>query len=768
MKKHSLFLFWIVLVFGLIHPLNSVRAQTTAAPDRPVLTLKDIHASAQFYGRFFEGGRWAGSGPVVTFVESEGASTNLMSFNLETGERKQLIDGSKLVAADVGRAIRIEDYQFAPDGNTILLFTDTEPVWRLNTKGFYYLYDIKANRLTPISDRSKGFQMFAKLSPDTRYVAFVRDRNLFLVDLSSMKEVPLTSDGSEGGIINGTTDWVYEEEFGLRDAWAWSPDGRYIAFLQLDETRTRPFQMADLRPVYPESIEFRYPKAGEANSEVRVGVVSIPETSVSFFDTGAWQAGGDSLEYIPQLGWTPMIDGAHYVWMFRMDRDQNDLDVLYADPKSGKTRRILKEKEQTWIDVETGFSDLDVGSLTYLPDGKHFVWTSSRDGYRHLYLYENSGRFLRQLTRGNWDVTDFHGIDQKAGQVYFTATIDSPLERHFYRVRYAEKPSEAVSSPQRISTRPGWHDINMSRDLNYYIDSFSNAVTPTVVSLHRADGTQINVLEGNEALAGLMQRYDLPPPEFLTVPGADGTPLNAYIIKPRDFDPSKKYRLLMHVYGGPGSQEVRNQWGGPERIWHHMLAEQFGILVAGVDNRGTAGRGKAFQGAVYKQLGILEAQDQIAAAKYFGNMAYVDASHIGIWGWSYGGFMTLMSMLTDDGPRTFRLGVAVAPVSDWRLYDTIYTERFMSTPQNNAGGYDLAAPVRYADRLADNQKLLIIHGDADDNVHYQNTVQMIDALQQANKQFSMMVYPGRNHGIYGGMTRLHLYGLITEFVKNNL
>ena len=760
--------FFIALLFVASVP---VAAQQPTVDADVLPSLEDIFASSQFYQKPFAGGRWAEDGPVIIYIDVADGATHVVSYNLETDQRSILVDGSKLNAGDVERSIQIEGYEYSSDGNKMLLYTDSERVWRLNTKGYYYVYDLNTGDLQPLSDRDKGFQMFAKFSPDGKQVGFVRDRNLFLVDLSAMQERQLTHDGAEGTIINGTSDWVYEEEFGLRDGWSWSPDSRYIAFIQMDETRTRAYELSDLRGLYPEVQTFRYPKAGEANSEIHVGVIDVGSMETGFFDTGTWNAGGDSLEYIPQMGWTPEIEGFYNVWMFRMDRDQNDLDLLYGNPADLSVRIVLQEREKTWIDVETGFNDLNVGNLTYLDDGRHFVWISERDGGRHLYLYQNNGTFVQRLTSGDWDVTDFYGVDEESGVVYFNGTLDGPQERHLYKTPLSVAMRETnghFGMPEKITDRPGWHQIDMSRDHKFYIDTYSSVTTPMVVSLHRASGELVKVLEDNAELQSRLAQYDLPVPEFISVPAADGTPLNAYIIKPRNFSPDTQYPLLIHTYGGPGSQEVGNQWGGAEQIWHRLLAEKYGILVVGVDGRGTGARGKAFKSITYKRLGQVEAEDQIAAAKYFGAQSYIDPARIGIWGWSYGGYLTLMSMLYGEGPETFHAGIAVAPVTDWRQYDTIYTERYMSTPQRNAEGYRASAPVNYADRLAEDQKLLIIHGAADDNVHLQNTIQMVDALQRENKQFSMMVYPGRDHGIYGGLTRLHLYTLITDFLVANL
>lgn len=746
--------------------LLSVAPALAQQADRPALTLEDIHASNTFSGDFFRGGRWADEGPVVWYIEQDGdtGASNLVSYNLETDERTRLIDGTKLDARDVGKLIQIEDYAYSKDGSKVLLYTDSERVWRQNTKGFYYVYDTAENTLTPIADRDKGFQMFAKFNPQADAVAFVRDRNLFVVDLGTMEETQLTDDGSDGGIINGTFDWVYEEEFGLRDGWSWSPDGSKIAFFKLDETNTRDFAMTDLRELYPTYERFRYPKAGETNSEVQVGVIDMDTKAITFVDTDTWESGGDEHEYIARMGWTPEIDGASKVWMFRLNRDQNDLDFLYADADDNTVETVMNEQEDTWIDVEND-------KLTFLDDGEHFVWQSETSGYNHLYLYNNDGTLVTPITSGPWDVTSFEGIDEETGTAYFTAAIESPLERHLYSIKIdmdGGGEEESMASPVKISDQPGTHSINMSGDLNYYIDSYSNATTPTTVTLYNAQGEDIKVLEDNQELIDKLAQYSPPAPEFMQVPGDDGTMLNAYLIKPTDFDPSKAYPLLMYVYGGPGSQTVRDAWGGSRYLWHAYLADSLDIIVASVDNRGTGARGKEFKSGTYKRLGDLEAKDQIAAAQHLGSMDFIDADRVGIWGWSYGGYMTLLSMLYDEGPDTFKLGVSVAPVTDWRLYDTIYTERYMSTPQKNEEGYTLGAPQQYADRMQDDQKLLIIHGDFDDNVHFQNAVQMADALQAANKQFEFMMYPGRNHGIYGGTTRLHLFTLATNFIRENL
>ncbi|MAQ96075.1 MAG: peptidase S9 [Rhodothermaceae bacterium] len=751
----------LALLAFLLAPLAAV-AQPADGPKR--LTLETLFASPEFYGESFQGGRWAETGARLLYVEGDASgASSLRELDLTTDTRRTILDGSQLVKPDAEGLIEIEDYATSMDGAKTLLFTDSERVWRLNTKGYYYVLDNESGTVTPVADRSEGFQMFAKFDPAAEHVAFVRDRNLFVVDLATGTERALTDNGSEGGVINGTFDWVYEEEFGLRDGFRWSPDGRYIAFFQLDESGTRDFEMLDFTTLYPESTRFRYPKAGETNAEIQIGVVEVATGETTFFDTDTWFEGGDETEYIAGMGWTPALeDGTADVWMLRLNRDQNHVDLLYGDPASGDVDTILTEENDSYIEVETGFSDVATGTITYLGDGDHFVWRSDRDGYGHLYLYENDGDFVRQVTTGAWDVTDFHGVDEAAGMAYVTTTAESPMERHLYRVPLAG------GAPVKLTTGAGWHSVDLSRDFVYMVDTYSTATTPPTTTLYRTTGEELTVLVDNAALIDRLAAYDLPAPEFMTVPAADGTPLNAYLVTPRDFDPTRAYPLLIHTYGGPGSQEVYDRWAGQERLWHQYLAETYGVLVAGVDNRGTGGRGKAFKTLTQNRLGILEAEDQIAAAQWFGAQDYVDADRMGIWGWSYGGYLSLLAMTYGEGPETFRLGIAVAPVTSWRQYDTIYTERYLSTPQKNAAGYDLGSPTTYAGNLADDQDLLIVHGDADDNVHVQNTMAMVDALQAEGKQFDLMIYPGRNHGIYGGNTRRHLYTLLTETVAESL
>lgn len=728
---------------------------------RARLTVEDLYLERKFSAEQFRKGRWAAQGPVLLYLESDATSsggTRLLRLDLETDSVEVVVDSRRLVPPDVERALRIEDYAVSSDGRSLLLFTDAERLWRDRTRGFYYVLELGTGRLRPVAPRASGYQMFAKWSSDNRAVGFVRNRDLFIADPMTGSERRVTSTGREGEFINGTYDWVYEEEFKMRDGWRWSPDGSRIAFVQLDERAVPDFSMADLRGQYPSVQTFKYPKAGEANSEIRIGVYDVAKDSTRWFETNTWRSGGDRHEYLVGLGWTPPIGGRHLVWTLRLNREQNRLELLYLDPRTGAVQVMLQEAEPTWIEVRPGdWAELEAGKIRFLDDDRHFIWLSEREGYRHLYLYTNTGELVRNLTSGNWDVTGFHGLSDS--MLVYSSTEHGALQRQVFSVPVAG------GERRRVTEEEGWHEIQLSADGRYVLDTYSTDGVPPRTDLHRADGGHIRRLVDNQGLMDRLAGYELPAPEYLSLPGPQGVTMDAYLIKPSSFDSTRAYPLLIHVYGGPGSKEVAHRWGGEERLWHHYLAEELGIVVAGIDGRGTSGHGKEFKGAVYRRLGQLETADQIAAAQALAELRYVDESRIGIWGWSYGGYMTLMAMLTADGPDVFRLGMAVAPVTDWRQYDTIYTERYMSTPALNPDGYLRAAPATYAGALRDDQNLLLVHGDLDDNVHFQNTIHMVDALQRAGKDFSLMVYPGANHSINEGNQRYHVYRTLTEFLR---
>ncbi len=731
---------------GLVAPAAfCVAAIATALPlsaQEPGFTLERIHASTDFAAENFSA-HWMSDGRTWARLEAdaEGAPA-LWLVDVLTGERNRLIEADELLPPGGQEPIAVESYTFSEDERRVLLFTNSQQVWRARTKGTYYVFDLETRLLAPVS-RADGWQMFAKLSPDGRYVAFVRDHDLFVTDLITSEELRLTSSGSDD-IINGTTDWVYEEELSLRDAFRWSPDGKRIAYWQLDQSAIQPFYMIDETELYPEIVPVRYPKAGTPNSTVRVGSLELATGETTWFDIGS-----ESDIYIARMEWAASSDE---VVIQRLNRHQNRLDLLLGDAGSGATEVILTETDDAWVDVHD--------HLTWLDDGRRFLWSSERDGWRHFYLYERDGTLVRQLTSGEWEVSSFFGVDQATGRVYFSAPYESPLTRAILTVGLEGGEAQVLAGGR------GWHSASFSPDFTRAIQSHSTADTPPITTLQEVgdDGlAEVRKLADNGELTARLTALGLGTTEFMTVAAADGTPLHAYMIKPADFDPTREYGLLMYVYGGPGSGTVADRWGGSRSLWFHYLAQR-GILVASVDNRGTGARGRDFKKQTYLKLGQLETADQLAAARQFGSQPYVDAGRIGIWGWSYGGYMALMATLLNEGE--IAAAVSVAPVTHWGLYDSIYTERFMRTPGENPEGYELGSPLTHAERL--NAELLIIHGTGDDNVHSQNTLQMIERLEEADRQFDMRFYPNKRHGISGDGTRVNLHRLITGFVLEHL
>ncbi|HEX6590246.1 MAG TPA: DPP IV N-terminal domain-containing protein [Longimicrobiales bacterium] len=701
------------------------------------LTVERIFASPEFNPRSVGPLEWIEDGRRFTYVRSDGGLTDLVAEE-PTGRTLVLAAGRTLVSEDGMDTVRIENYQWSEDGRRLLIFTNSERVWRQNTRGEYWVYDAQTRRVRPVA--ATGRQMFAKFSPDGSRVGFVRDNDIYVVDLATGLERRLTHDGSEN-IINGTTDWVYEEEFDLRDAWRWSPDGTRIAFWQFDQSAVRAFPILDYMELYADPMELRYPKPGTPNSRVRLGVIDLAGGAISWLD-----AGDGDWEYIVRMDWDPAADRIIYQ---RMPRRQNRIDVMAADPSTGRSRVLFSDADSAWVDVDD--------DMTWINDGREFVWSSERDGYNHLYVHDRNGRVVRQVTRGAWDVTAFHGLSSDGDWIYFSATEQGPLERHLYRVRVDGTRME------RLTDEPGTHQIQMSPGATHYVDVYSTASEPPVTRLHRADGTLVRVLEDNDELRATLAATGTTEPEFFEFETSDGVSLNGWMIRPPNFDPARRYPVLMYVYGGPGSQTVVDAWMGQRYLWHQMLAQQ-GYIVASVDNRGTGARGRDFRKVVYQDLGNWESHDQIEAANYLAGLPYVDGDRIGIWGWSYGGYMTALTMMR--GGERFAAGISVAPVTDWRLYDTVYTERFMRTPQENPDGYERSAPINHAEGLTG--EMLLIHGTGDDNVHWQQTVQLVDALIAADKDFGFMVYPNRNHSIAGGNTRVHLYDLMTDWVHEHL
>ncbi|MGS2764021.1 S9 family peptidase [Sinomicrobium sp. M5D2P9] len=627
-------------------------------------------------------------------------------------------------------------YTFSNDESRVLLATDVEPVYRHSKLGIYYMYDIQSKKTQKISDNKIQEPTF---SPDGNKVAFVFKNNIYVKDLVSGKTEQITTDGEKNKIINGITDWVYEEEFAFVRAFEWNADGTDIAYIKFDESEVPEFSMDVYgNQLYPVQQEFKYPKAGENNAKVSLFVYDLERGNTK-------EVKLENAYYIPRIKWS---NDADILSVQVLNRHQNNLELVFYSVKNASVKVALSEKDKAYIDI--------TDNLTFLKDNS-FIWTSEKDGYNHIYHYGKDGKLIRQVTEGPWEVTNYYGYDAKTGRIFYQSVENGSINRDVYAVKLNGK------GKQRLSSREGTNSATFSTNFSYFINSYSSVSTPPRYTLNDAkNGKEIKEIVNNDALIQKLADYNLSEKEFSTI-RINGYDLNMWMIKPADFDPNKEYPLLMFQYSGPGSQQVANRWGGANDYWYQMLAGQ-GYIVACIDGRGTGFKGADFKKMTYKELGKYEVEDQIEAARELGKEPYVDAERIGIWGWSYGGFMSSNCIL--KGNDVFKMAIAVAPVTNWRFYDTIYTERYMCTPQENASGYDDNSPINHVEKLKG--AYLLVHGTADDNVHVQNTMRMVEALVQANKQFDWAIYPDKNHGIYGGNTRLHLYTKMTNFIKENL
>jgi dipeptidyl-peptidase-4 len=636
---------------------------------------------------------------------------------------------------------RISDYQLSDDETQILITANPQSIYRYSYTADFYVWNIARRTVTPVS--GNGSQQLATFSPDGKKTAFVRNNNLY-VKTADGDEFAVTTDGAQNEIINGAPDWVYEEEFGFSRAYEWSPDSRYIAWMRFDERDVPLFNMDEYGDMlYPARYSFKYPKAGEKNSTVSVHVYDMQTRKTITADTGA-----DAEQYIPRIKWTA---AGGKLCIVRLNRLQNSVDLLIADAANGKTSTLYSETNKYFI------SEPDDDFVNFTPDGKYFYMFSERSGYSHIYLHDvSTGREICPITQGNYDVAGLLGYNSAAKRFYYAAADESPLRRNVFSVGIDGK------KPVKINAQSGMNNIVFSSGYKYFINYYSNANTPLQAGLYSAKGQLVRMLEDNAELVAKTREYGFVQKELLTVETKSGARLNAYMLKPANMQPGKRYPLFMYVYGGPGSQQVLDGWDG-SMAWKQMLVQK-GYIVACVDNRGTGFRGEEFRKCTYMQLGKYETQDQMEAAGYFGSLPFVDAARIGIFGWSYGGYMS--SLCLTVGADVFKLGIAVAPVTNWRFYDTVYTERYMRTPQENPDGYDSNSPIGHAAKLKG--KFLLIHGTADDNVHFQNTVAFAEELVQAGRQFEMQVYPDKNHGISGGYTTMHLYTRMTDFILNNL
>ncbi|MEW2921285.1 S9 family peptidase [Muricauda sp. ANG21] len=657
-------------------------------------------------------------------------NSSLDKYDYETLEKVETIVSSG------GSVPYFTSYTFSDDESKVLLATEVEPIFRRSRLGIYYVYDINTKNLTQISETKIQEPL---LSPNGKQVAYVLNNNLYVFDVASQSTKQLTVDGNKGTIINGITDWVYEEEFGFVRAFEWNSDGTKIAFLQFDETEVPHFSMDVYGTnLYPYQHEFKYPKAGEANSKVTLHLLDVASGSITPVDLG-------EPYYIPRIKW---MNNPNHLSVQTLNRHQNDLKLLDVNAKDNSVSVLLEEKDDAYVDIDD--------DLTFLADDS-FIWTSESDGFNHLYLYAKDGKLKNQITEGPWEVTHYYGYDASNDRIYYQSVENGSINRDVYSI------STKGKKKKRLSTKEGTNTADFSADYTYYINTYSSAGTPFEFTLHKAsDGKLVKAIKDNSALLTKLQQYEFVPKEFSTIK-INGYDLNMWMIKPANFDPNKKYPLFMFQYSGPGSQQVANTWLGSNDYWHQLLASE-GYVVACVDGRGTGFKGRDFKKLTQKELGKYEVEDQIAAAKKLSELPYIDEDRTGIWGWSYGGFMSTNCIL--KGNDTFEMAIAVAPVTSWRFYDTIYTERYMQTPQENPSGYDDNSPFNYPELLKGDY--LLVHGSGDDNVHVQNTMRMIEALVQANKPFDWAIYPDKNHGIYGGNTRLHLFTKMTNFVKENL
>lgn len=702
------------------------------------ITVADIYKKGTFSQKSVYGINWMKDGRYYSALEGN----DIVKYDVTTGEKVEtIVDGDELTPS-----IKFNSYSFSDDEKKVLLMTERQSIYRRSYKAGFYVYDLETKQLNKLSEG--GPQSYATFSPDASKVAFVRDNNLFYVNLNDMSEVQITKDGKFNSIIHGSTDWVYEEELSFTRAFEWSGDGKSLFYLTFDESDVSEYNMQVWHQgqLYPEDYRFKYPKAGEVNAVVTGTIYQLTEAkSISV------NLSKEKEFYVARIKRT--MDPST-LSLVRLNRLQNKLDILHLNTNTGEVKVILSDENSTYIDVDF------VDELTYLQDGKHFIHASEKSGYKHLYLYTIDGKLKNQITSGEWEVLSLEGVEEKGKKttVYYTSNEGSPLERYFYSTSISGKGKKLLTEEK------GTHQINMSNDQKYYIDYYSRSTQPLVVTLYQTEGNKkIKVLEDNKELQAVAQEYGLQPKEFFTFKTVDGTELNGYMLKPVDFDIQKKYPVLIYQYSGPGSQNVLNSWGGGHFYWHQMLTQE-GYIVAVIDTRGTGGRGEAFKKITYKQLGKYEVEDHIEGAKYLADLQYVDGDRIGIWGWSYGGYMSALALF--KGSDVFKAAIAVAPVTNWRFYDTIYTERYMDTPQNNPSGYDDNSPTSHVDKLEGN--FLLIHGTGDDNVHFQNAVALQNALIAAGKQFDSFYYPDRSHGIYEGNARMHLFTLMTNWVLENL
>ena len=711
------------------------------------VTLRDI-AQGTYRAQGISGLKPMLDGEHYTQISSD--HKRIVKYSFKTGEEVgTLFDVTTARDCDLKS---FDDYILSPDEKLILIQTETKPIYRHSFTAVYYIYNVKNNKMEPLSNN--GPQQVPLFSPDGNQIAFVRNNNIYLVKLLfGNSESQVTKDGEYNHVLNGIPDWVYEEEFSFNRAFDFSADSKMIAYVRFDESAVPMFSFPwykGLAPekasyaTYPGAYEYKYPKAGEVNSKVSVHTYDIKSHVTRKMDLQI-----DSDGYIPRIKFT---SDPEKLAIMTLNRHQNRLDLYMANPRSGLCKVAIRDEAEQYI-KESAYSN-----IKFYPE--HIVMMSEKDGYNHLYLYTIAGNLVKQITKGQFEVTSFLGWDQKANVFYYASNEGSPLRTAIYKI-------DGKGKKTKLSTRTGSNSAIFSTNQKYYINTFSNISTPTLITLNDNRGKELTTLLDNSKLKAQTAQLNMPQKEFFTFRTSSGVELNGWMMKPANFNANKKYPVILHQYSGPGSQQVIDRWGigsfGDGGLFEAYMCDKGYIMVC-VDGRGTGGRGAAFEKCTYLQLGVKEAKDQVETARYLGTLPYIDGKRIGIWGWSFGGYNTLMSM--SDGSGAFKAGVAIAAPSDWRFYDTVYTERFMRTPKENAEGYDAGSAIKRAPQLKGS--LLLIHGTADDNVHYQNCAEYSEALVQAGIQFDMQVYTNRNHGIFGGKTREHLMNRVANFFIQNL
>jgi dipeptidyl-peptidase-4 len=729
-KNRNFFLFLLVTI-----SLLNLNAQNNP------ITLEEIWQFGRFNARGTAGLRSMNDGKHYIKIDREKQSWKLNQYEYATGNQvKTLLTSENLTKTSGLDNLMPDDYFLSPDEQKVVLKTESESIYRYSDKAIHYIIDLKTGKSKKINEEGK--QSSVTFNPVFNQIAYVEENNLFVKDLDNNDIIQITKDGERNKIINGQCDWVYEEEFSFDRAFDWDASGLYIAYYRFDETNVKQFNMPIYgKQLYPENFTFKYPKAGEENSKVKLFMYDMKgKNSIEIAQTGS------DFEYIPRIQFTQNEGELSFQLLNRL---QNKLELKVYDFKSKTSKTLLTENSNTYIEISF--------HLKFLKNKKQFIWTSERDGYQHVYLYDiNKLDKPKQITKGNFEITDIHAVDETRNEIYVSSTRYGAQNHTLSAVNYQKLKW------RDISPKEGYASIQFSKTLDYYVLSYSTAAQVPVHELYTIDGKRIKVLEENQKLKEFLSTKKLGKKEFFEIKTTDAN-LNAWMMKPADFNANKKYPVLMFVYGGPGSNTVKNQYEGANTAWYHLLNE-LGYIVVSVDNRGTGGKGRDFRICTYGQLGKLETIDQIAAAQYLATQSFVDKDRIGIQGWSYGGYMS--SLCITKGADIFKVAIAVAPVTNWRYYDSIYTERYMGLPKDNASGYDDNSPISHIHKLKG--KYLLVHGTADDNVHYQNAAELASSLQSMNKPFEMMIYTDKNHGIYGGLTRLHLYTLMTDFIKKNL